>query len=139
MSSLAYEDGLRYYYFYTDGRKGGNEALRAVLRYLKDSRAENAVDAATRELHGYVEKVKVRPEVRVAYMRLDEIIYYERKDAAKAVQIRSILDLLEDFGEVPSSVLERLQAESDAETLKKWLKLAARADSMETFVHKMSE
>ena len=46
-----------------DGRKGGNEALRAVLRYLKDSRAENAVDAATRELHGCVEKVKIRPEV----------------------------------------------------------------------------
>ena len=112
-----------------------------MLRYLKDSRAENAVDAATRELHGYVEKVKVRPEVRVAYMRLDEIIYYERKDAAKeaakAVQIRSILDLLEDLGEVPSSVLERLQAESDAETLKKWLKLAARAGSMEEFAQKM--
>ncbi len=116
-----------------------------MLRYLKDSRAENAVDAATRELHGYVEKVKVRPEVRVAYMRLDEIIYYERKDAAKeaaaeatrAAQIRSILDLLEDFGEIPSSVLERLQAESDSDKLRTWHKLAARTGSMEEFAQKM--
>ena len=64
---LKYEDGLRFYYFYTDGQKDGNEELRTVLRYMKDSRA---VDAATRGLHGYVEKVKIRPEVRVAYMRL---------------------------------------------------------------------
>ena len=138
---LAYEDGLRYYYFYTDGQKGGNEELRTVLRYMKDSRAENAVDAATRELHGYVEKVKIRPEVRVTYMRLDEIIYYERKDAAKeaakAVQIRSILDLLEDLGEIPSSVLERFQAETDAEILKRWHKLAAKVGSIEEFIQKM--
>ena len=32
---LKYEDGLRFYYFYTDGQKGGNEALRAVLRYRR--------------------------------------------------------------------------------------------------------
>ena len=150
---LKYEDGLRFYYFYTDGQKGGNEELRTVLRYMKDSRAENAVDAATRELHGYVEKVKIRPEVRVAYMRLDEIIYYERKDAAaeaakeaakaatkaatRATQIRSILDLLEDFGEVPSSVLERFQAETDAEILKRWHKLAAKVGSIEEFIQKM--
>ncbi len=142
---LKYEDGLRFYYFYTDGRKGGNEGLRTVLRYMKDSRAENAVDAATRELHGYVEKVKVRPEVRVSYMRLDEIIRYERKDAAeeaakeatKATQIRSILDLLEDLGEVPPSALERFQAETDAEILKRWLKLAAKVGSIEEFIQKM--
>ena len=110
-----------------------------------DSRAENAVDAATRKLHGYVEKVKVRPEVRVSYMRLDEIIRYERKDAAeeaakeatKATQIRSILDLLEDLGEVPPSALERFQAETDAEILKRWLKLAAKVGSIEEFIQKM--
>ena len=78
-------------------------------------------------------------------MRLDEIIYYERKDAAKeaaaeatrAAQIRSILDLLEDLGEIPPSVLERFQAETDAEILKRWLKLAAKVGSIEEFIQKM--
>ncbi|MDO4333696.1 MAG: hypothetical protein Q4C58_13560 [Eubacteriales bacterium] len=80
---MEYEDGLRFYYFYTDGAKGGSDSIRKLLRYLKDSREENAIDEATKEIHSYVKRVKIQPEVKLAYMRYEEIIHYERKEAAK--------------------------------------------------------
>ena len=45
--------------------------------------------------------------------------------------------MLEDLGEIPPSVLERFQAETDAEILKRWLKLAAKVGSIEEFIQKM--
>ncbi len=53
------------------------------------------IDTA-RELHEYVEKVRVQPEVRMEYMKFDDIIAYERRG-----QIRDcILEILEDYGEI---------------------------------------
>lgn len=138
---LEYEDGLCFCYFYTNGTKGGNVELRTMLRYLQDSRAENATDSATREIHDYVSKVKVQPEVKQAYMRLEEIIYYERKDAAKEAvrmtKVQDILELLEEYGDVPEAVRERINKEEDPDTLKKWLKFASKADCVEAFVAQM--
>lgn len=136
---LEYEDGLRFYYFYTNGSKGGNEALKTMLTYMQDSREENATDEATKEIHSYVSRVKVLPEVRQAYMRYEEIIYYERKEAAVDTRIQDILELLKDYGEVPEHVRKRLLETDDPEILKKWLKIAARADSVEEFARKISE
>ena len=62
----------------------------------------------------------------------------EAKDEGKLEQaITSIVDLLEDYGPIPEEVMQRLMAESDMEQLKKWLKLAAKADSMQAFADNM--
>ncbi len=55
--------------------------MRNMLRYFQDSRAENATDAATRKLHEYLSKVKMQPETRLEYMKYDEIIAWERREA----------------------------------------------------------
>lgn len=70
-----YDDGLTFLYFNTKGTKGGNEVIHAILNYLQDSRKENVVNEETRKLHAMVEWVKKKPEVRLAYMRFDEILY----------------------------------------------------------------
>ncbi len=61
---MEYEDGLYFYYFYTNGTKGGSDELHTLLQYLQDSRAENATDATTREIHEYVTKVMVQPVLK---------------------------------------------------------------------------
>ncbi|MDO4331150.1 MAG: hypothetical protein Q4C58_00490 [Eubacteriales bacterium] len=142
---LEYRDGLYFYYFYTGGTKGGSSKLRTMLRYIQDSRKENATDEATRELHNYVSRVKVQPEVKQAYMRYEEIIYYERKEAAeeaaraatKNTKVQDILELLEEYGDVPAKVKSRLETEENPDTLKRWLKLAAKVDSIDAFVAEM--
>ena len=44
-----------------------------------------------------------------------------------------IMDLLGDIGPVPEELEKRLREQKDLEVLQKWLKLAARAKSMEEF------
>lgn len=58
----------------------------------------------------------------------------EGKQEGKEEGIRqSILDLLEGYGDIPERISERLYAEKDSDILRRWLKLAARADSLENF------
>ena len=50
-----------------------------------------------------------------------------------------ILQLLEELEPVSSGLRERILAETDGEVLKKWLKLAARAESIDEFIARISE
>ena len=105
-----------------------------MLRYLQHSTDDNACDESTKELHSYVSQVKVMPEVRQNYMRFEEIIYYEREDAAKDTKVQDILELLEDHGQIPDSLERQLEETEDMDLLKKYHKLAAKADSIDAFL-----
>ncbi len=49
----------------------------------------------------------------------------------------SILAVLEECGSVPDVGLEKIMQESELDTLRKWLKLAAKVDSVEQFLKEM--
>ena len=140
-------EGLKFIYFYTGGTKGGNGNIKTMLQYLHHSTADNAMDDTAKELHGYVSRVKTAPEIKEEYMRFEEFLAYERKEAAQEAaqdtRIQSILELLEDYGEIPESLKEELQC-ADSDTLRRYHKLAAKADSIEAFTemlcsHKASQ
>lgn len=73
-------------------------------------------------------------------MKFDEIIAYERRDAAQEATIaakkKDIFELLEEYGEIPDSLREKIEDEASESVLKSWLKLAARVDSIEAFIEK---
>lgn len=52
---------------------------------------------------------------------------------------QAILDLLEDMGEIPQDIHIRIQAEEDIETLRRWLKAAAKAQSFVDFREKINK
>lgn len=131
--------GLKFLYFYTGGTKGGSEEISTMLRYLQHSTADNATDASTRELHDYVSKVKVMPEVRQDYMTFEEYLYYQRRNAAKETMVQNILELLEDYGEIPNALKEKLEAVEDMDLLKKYHKFAAKVGSIAEFQAAFSE
>ena len=55
----------------------------------------------------------------------------------KAVGIRdSLLELLQEFGDIPEALQTRIESEKDLQVLTSWLKAAARADSLEEFQEK---
>lgn len=138
---LEYDDGLFYIYFYTDGTKGGTQEIKTMLNYFTQSTQNNATNEATKKIHDYTKKVKVQPEVRDAYMKYEDIIDYERRDAAKTAtqtatlntKIQDICELLEDYGTIPEELMDKLNSEKDLKVLAKWLKLAAKADNIEGF------
>ncbi len=50
--------------------------------------------------------------------------------------MQSILELLEDLGEVPYEIRDKIKGQDDMEVLSKWLKLAAKSDSLDSFIQK---
>ncbi|MBQ7775950.1 MAG: hypothetical protein IJ379_08510 [Lachnospiraceae bacterium] len=60
--------------------------------------------------------------------------FEEGKAEGKA---EAILELLEELGDIPKELCERISAEKDSQQLKRWLKLAARVETIEQFVVKM--
>ncbi|WP_440321193.1 hypothetical protein [Laedolimicola sp.] len=119
-----YKDGLRYIYFNTTGKKGGSPAIRELLQYFQNSTETNARSERLQRIHEHVKKAKVLPEVREEFMRLDDIIYYEREEADQNRAVQDILELLEDCGEVSEELKNRIKAQTDKETLRRWHKLA---------------
>jgi hypothetical protein len=117
-----------------------------MLRYFQDSRAENVTDAATRKLHKYLSKVKMQPETRLEYMKYDEIIAWERREAAEeatrtatcATMQFAVLELLEDYGEIPDSLRKQIEQEESIDTLKKWHKVAAKVSNIEEFAKQIN-
>ena len=130
---LEYDDGLQFIYFNTKGTKGGNEAIHKLLTYIQNSKESNVTDEITRELHQYVSRVRVQPEVRMEYMKFDEIIAYERLDEKKD----AILELLEEYGEIPRSLREKIEKVVSKDVLTRWHKLAAKVETIEEFMEKM--
>ena len=70
---MPYEDGMQTLFLYTKGSKGNPpEELRRLLRYLEDSREENALDEDLKEIHRMVQQVKRDREVSLEYMKIFE-------------------------------------------------------------------
>ena len=80
---LDYNDGLKFLYFNTKGKKGGSESIRNMLKYMQDSKESSAVDDATRELDKYVSNVRQNPEVRGNYMTFGDRIDWEKEMSRK--------------------------------------------------------
>lgn len=59
------------------------------------------------------------------------------EDGKAEGKAEGILELLEELGDIPRDLYERVFAEKDLQQLKKWLKLAAKAESIEQFVEEM--
>jgi hypothetical protein len=54
-------------------------------------------------------------------------------------KVTSILEILSDLGDVPENLKARIEAEKNLETLKDYLKKAARAKSLDQFLEEISE
>lgn len=125
--------------------KGENEEevskeLVDFLHYVTESN-ENGLpdecDERLKRLHESIREIKASADMEVEYMKMEE---RERiiRDEGKQIgiingKIEFVLELLEDKGEVPEKVKAEIFAETDPEVLKKWLRLAAKSETIEEF------
>ena len=90
------------------------------------------------ELDRIVAEVKENEEWEAVQMNLIEIGMEAGMEAGKAVGIaEAVIESLEDYGVVPQNVQDAIFAEKDLKVLKKWNKLAAKAESIEEFLVQM--
>ena len=129
--------------------KGENEEevskeLVDFLHYVTESN-ENGLpdecDERLKRLHESIREIKASADMEVEYMKMEErerIIRDEGVEFGKQIgiingKIEAVLELLEDKGEVPEKVKTEIFAETDLEVLKKWLRLAAKSETIEEF------
>ena len=125
--------------------KGENEEevpkeLVDFLHYVTESN-ENGLpdecDERLKRLHESIREIKASADMEVEYMKMEErerIIRDEGKQLGIMTgKMEDILELLEDKGEVPEKVKTEIFAETDLEVLKKWLRLAAKSETIEEF------
>lgn len=139
---LPYEDGARTIFLYTKGTEGNPpKELRELLYYMEHTSKENARTENLQRLHEMVIAVKRDGKVGLTYMKSFEIEQRIRREGlAEGItqgKINSILELLGDLGDIPSSLKEQITAQKNEATLRAWLKLAAKAESIEDFLSLM--
>lgn len=117
-----------------------SKELVDFLHYVTESN-ENGLsdecDERLKRLHESIREIKASVDMEVEYMKMEE---RERiiRDEGKQIgiingKIEAVLELLEDKGEVPEKVKAEIFAETDPEVLKKWLRLAAKSETIEEF------
>ncbi len=94
-----------------------------------------------RELEHYLENRKEDEEVYDMCEALQEMIMdgkMEGRAEGKAEgKAEGVLEFLAELGDIPEKLRAEIMAQKDLDILKKWLKLAARAESVEDFVSRM--
>ncbi len=138
MPELPYEDGARTIFLYTKGTEGNPpEELRELLYYMEHTSKENARTESLRRLHEMVTAVKRDRKVGLTYMKSFEIEQRIRREGITQGKIDSILDILGDLGDIPASLKDRITTQEDETILRAWVKLAAKAESIEEFLASM--
>ena len=113
---------------------GKNKKLLEQCRTLK----EYAI--YVKKVRTYAKSMKNVEEAVFEIVRKDE---YEKglqegiQEGVIAGKAEAIIELLEDISTIPDKVRERIHNEKDIKVLNSWLKLAAKAESIDEFVSKM--
>lgn len=127
-----YVDLVRSYAARMDIEDAVNLAVDACIKngILEDFLRKNKAEVVAMSIFEYDE------EAVMALIRSDEREDGRNEGLLQAKQ-EDVLELLEDFGEIPESLSMQICEETNLDTLKRWHKLAAKTDSIEQFVAAM--
>ena len=126
---------------------GKNEAevppkLVKFLKFVKADLTESVLDYQhdfIRKIQEFMEHVRSSREMEEKFMLLEELLKDERAEGRAEGKAESILLLLQDIGSVPDELRNKILKEQDMDILLKYLKLAARTESMADFVKEMDK
>lgn len=136
---LLLNDGRTILFFNTKADKiNVTEDVAEFLNYIESNKVSGEY---SNRLNEEVSKVRMNKEWRVEYMKTllhDYDVKTEGMQLGLAMGIaESILEFLEELGEVPNGLKERISEEYDINELRRWLKLTVTVTSVEEFVEKM--
>ncbi len=137
--SLTLKDGRTILFYNTKADKiNVTDAVAEFLDYIETNKVSGDF---SRRLNEEVSKARMNREWRVEYMKTLLHDYDVKEDGRQegiAIGIsESILSLLEEIGDVPEGLRERISSEYNIDVLRRWLKLSAGVSSIESFVEEM--
>ena len=110
--------------------------LKFVRADLEDSEKDYK-DAYVKKLQESIRHVKESREMEERFMLFQEMLREERTEGILFGKAEDVVELLEELGPISDEVREKIMTEKRLDTLGKWLKLAAKAESMEEFLKAM--
>ncbi len=135
---IEYNDGALNLFIYTKGKIGViSQELKELLQYLENTTWSNAVNSPLREVQSMVDKIKYDKEVSISYMKSYERDWMMRNEGRAEGYAESTKDFLSDLGTIPENISKQIDNETDLNTLRRWLKLAAKSKSIEEFIEKI--
>ena len=110
--------------------------LNYVGANLEDSTADFQ-DDFVKSLQKSVKHVKKSRDMEGRFMLFEEMLRDERREGKVEATAESVVEILTEMGSLSDSLCKKIMEETDLSVLKNWLKLAAKAESIEQFEREM--
>ncbi|MGN1168357.1 MAG: Rpn family recombination-promoting nuclease/putative transposase [Lachnospiraceae bacterium] len=145
-SEIYLQEGCKSIFLSTRGEnvEQVSEELVKFLNFVKADLSESEKDfedGFVKKLQETIREVKSNREMEERFMIFEEMLREERaegREEGKAEgKAEDILELLEELSEVSDEFRNRIMSEKNLGVLRKWHKLAAKADSLDEFLKKM--
>lgn len=146
---LVLKDGCKSIFLSTKGENDEEVSIALVnfLKFVKADLSESTQDFGDEfvsELQKSVKYVKESREMEKRFMLFEELLKDERaegREEGRAEGIKALLDsilaLLEDKGDISEELRDVIMNEKDMDVLGNWIKLAAKAESIDQFLEMM--
>lgn len=145
-SDLRLQEGCKTIFLSTSGENDGEvpEALVKFLNFVKADLSESEADFQddfVEKLQESIRRIKSSREMEERFMIFEEMLRDERAEGraqGKAEgKAEDVLELLDELGDVPETLRCRITNEKNLGLLTKWLRLAAKANSLKEFLDNM--
>lgn len=127
-------------YTYFVEKVRANQKKKMNLEEALDDAIEDCIDHHILEDFFRIRKDEVKKVTHLDFTweAREELIRKEEFEGGLLQgKIESIIELLNDLGEIPEELQTKIMSEKDLQALNYWLKLAAKANSIEEFQEKM--
>lgn len=131
--TAAFTDSGQYENYFNLEYPTNDVKINELLEYLKNSDPFYQ----TKNFPRIVERVKYFKVQKEGVTIMCEIADRIRQEGLIEGKIEDILELLEELGNIPKQLIQRISEETNSDILNKWLKCAAKASSFAEFEAKM--
>ena len=108
--------------------------LKFVTANLKESE-EDFGDELVNQFQNSIRDIKKSREMGERYMIFEEMLREEKQEGRLEARQEAVFDLLEDLGEIPVELRDRIENLEDIGKLKILIKIAAKTDSIADFAN----
>lgn len=145
-SDLRLQEGCKTIFLSTSGNNDWEVSGELVkfLNFVKADLSESETDYDddfVKKLQESIRRIKSDREMEERFMIFEEMLRDERAEGKAEGRAEgkaeAVLELLEELGDVPESLRSKIATENDLELLTKWLRLAAKANSLNEFLDNM--
>lgn len=145
-SDLRLQEGCKTIFLSTSGNNDWEVSGELVkfLNFVKADLSESETDYEddfVKKLQESIRRIKSDREMEERFMIFEEMLRDERAEGKAEGRAEgkaeAVLELLEELGDVPESLRSKIATENDLELLTKWLRLAAKANSLNEFLDNM--